>query len=344
MTIPGMAVIADDLTGALDASAPFAGGNMRVCVAVRPEAMADVLASGADIVAVSTRSREIPADAARDRVARVLDLLPPGTRIMKKIDSRLKGNIAAELSVFGRQRFAALPAIPEFGRLVRNGAVCGFGVDRPIPIAPVLGTLSAEIPDVVTEADMDIAVGAVDNDTVLIGARGLAQALARKMGIRQQQMHTRLDPPACFAVGSNDPITLAQIDALRKAAPEIQLVQAPSGELPLRTARGDGVAARILQIVPGSEKRRDHVAKNFARSIGGWIEDARSVLLTGGATAEAIFDALGIDCLHVDREVLPGLPLCKSGERLFVTKSGGFGDERTFLRLLPSAASERYIA
>ena len=57
--MPWLAIIADDLTGALDTAAPFAASPRGVAVASRPGALAAALAADADVVAVSTRSREI---------------------------------------------------------------------------------------------------------------------------------------------------------------------------------------------------------------------------------------------------------------------------------------------
>jgi uncharacterized protein YgbK (DUF1537 family) len=344
MAIPRLAIIADDLTGALDAAAPFAGEGMRVCAALKPDVFADVLASEPDIVAVSTRSREVDADDARDRVARVLAAIPPGTKIMKKIDSRLKGNIGPELQAFGNRRFIAVPAIPQFGRVVRNGELSGFGIERPIHVASRFAPVETAVPDVIAEKDFDAIVESADSHSVLVGARGVAAALARQMGIAGASTGRRLTAPVCFAIGSNDPITLGQIETLRETLPTARFAGAPSGVLPSGIADTDDAGITMLQIIPGPETDRESVARNFARSVAGSLDGMRSVVLAGGATAEAVFDALGIDRLEVECEAQPGLPLCRSGKRIFVTKSGGFGDAGTLLRLLPEQSQLRNIA
>ena len=339
MRAPRLAIIADDLTGALDASAPFSGcAHVRVAVAVTE--FPEVLASGADIVAVSTGSREIAECEARQRVAHALSLVPPGTRVMKKIDSRLKGNVAAELDAFAGRHFVVLPAIPEFGRVVSGGALQGFGVETPIAISRCLGAIRADIPDTVSDADMDAAAGAADEEAVLVGARGLAQALARAMGANPAEQ-PQLSGPMLFAVGSNDPITLAQVAALSTMCPDACYVAAPSGDAAARPPDARS-AVTILQATSGSETRRDAVARHFAASVAGWIEGMRMVLLTGGATAEAVFDKLGICALVVEGEALPGLPLCRVGERIFVTKSGGFGAADTLVRLICGPQTNRW--
>jgi uncharacterized protein YgbK (DUF1537 family) len=337
MLSPRLAIIADDLTGALDAAGPFAVGGLRVAVATRPDAWAALLAGGDAVVAVSTRSRGIGAAEARARVAAAAAAVPPGAQVMKKIDSRMKGNIAAELASFAGNTLLMLPAIPEFGRIVRGGAVTGFGVDAPVPVAEALGTEAARacIPDTATDEDI-VAALATAGDAVLVGARGLAQALARRMGLADAARRPPLAAPVCFAVGSMDPITLAQVDALRAAFPEAEFLAAPSGRLP---ERGDAPlgAITLLQATAGAASPPDLVAQAFAQGAAAVLRRAATVVMTGGATAEAMLDALGVDRLELMGEALPGMPCCRAGGQILVTKSGGFGAPDAFVRLVRAA-------
>ncbi|MCR8725645.1 four-carbon acid sugar kinase family protein [Frigidibacter sp. ROC022] len=333
MSRAALALVADDLTGALDAAAPFASDAARVVVATCPDALDAALETGADVIAVSTRSREIAADAAQARVAGVLARLPSGMRVVKKIDSRLKGHIGAELAAFGDRSFVVLPALPEFGRLVRNGAVEGFGLARPLPVKAVLGAAAARalVPDTLSSDDIDNALAAAPEDAVLVGARGLARALARAMGITPPVSVPALPAPVCIVVGSTDPITLAQVDALISARPETAHHRAPSGA---GTVVPAGPALALVQATDGPEAPGPAVAASLARTAGPLLRAARSVVLTGGATAEALLDDLGETCLEVNGEALPGLPLCRAGGKVLVTKSGGFGGPDTLVRLL----------
>ena len=111
-------VIADDLTGALDATAPFCGSGHTVVVATRPEAFAAALARGASVTAVSTRSREVAPEVAAARLRAALTLVAPGRMVMKKVNSRMKGPVAAELAVLPDRPLLVAPAIPAFGRIV----------------------------------------------------------------------------------------------------------------------------------------------------------------------------------------------------------------------------------
>ena len=326
----GLIIIADDLTGALDASAPFATATTAVSVATSSNALPAALDRGTPVVAVSTRSRDITPDQAAARIHQVLANLDTDRRLFKKIDSRLKGQLAAELAALPPGPLLVLPAIPVFGRVVRNGGICGFGVTEPIPIRPRLGLRGAGaiIPDTESDADIAEALASAPSDAVLIGARGLGVVLAQSWG-GISAVPAPLSGRIAVAVGSTDPITLAQLAPL--AAQGIPISPAPDGFYDGTVPAGDIV---ILQATPGTGGMTEaEVAATFARSFIPFSRDRDCLLLTGGATAEAVLDALGVGVLTIEGELLPGLPLSRAGPWRIVTKSGGFGEPDTLNRL-----------
>lgn len=333
-----LALIADDLTGALDAAAPFAAAGLRVRVATRPAALAEAL-NGADVVAVSTRSRDMaPADAAR-AVAGVLAALPVGVRLFKKVDSRLKGPIAAELSAFGEVPLLVVPALPEFGRVVRNSAVMGQGVAEPISIASVLGAaaLRAEIPDVETPGQMRDAIAQLGEGRLIVGAREAAMALAATFAKGPGAPLPKLGMPMLICVGSTDPITLAQVADLRAAMVGLRHIEAPDGAT---KATNPTPGVTLLQAVPGHGASGLQVGAALAASLLPLAKGAVTLVLTGGATAEAALDGLALDVLEVRGDVLPGLPLSVAGQWQIVTKSGGFGGAMTLTALAMGTTAE----
>jgi uncharacterized protein YgbK (DUF1537 family) len=335
-----LAIIADDLTGALDASAGFAGRGLRVEVALRPEAVADAVASGAEVVTVSTCSREITPQAAKAAVAAAVAQLPAGVRLFKKVDSRLKGHIPAELSALAFTRALAAPAIPDFGRVVKGGAVTGFGVGAPISVAGQLGEFAGRcvIPDVASDAEMAAALAAFGDDGLLIGARGLAEVLARQMTGKEVAIATGLaGPRGLMLVGSRDPITLAQVVRLRRSRPGLHFVPAPDGVIEGAPGADD---LALVQALPGSGTPTGaQVAARLAAGLHpAFTGHYDTVLMTGGATAEAVLGAMGIHRLTLLGECLPGLPVAVArqagGKTLtIVAKSGGFGGEETLTQV-----------
>jgi uncharacterized protein YgbK (DUF1537 family) len=321
---PRLLVVADDLTGALDAAAPFADRGLRVRVATSPEFLAAAL-QGADVAAVSTRSRELAPDAARMAVAGVLAALPAGVALFKKVDSRLKGNIAAELSAFPAGPVLAVPALPEFGRIVRDGAVRGFGVPQPIAVAPLIGR-PAQVPDVETPEQMAAAISAAGG-ALFVGARGAAVALARGMASGRASLPSA-GLPMLVVVGSTDPITRAQVDRLHTLT-GLAVVAAPDGQATPAPASG----VTLLHAVPGPGATPPQVAATLGQAARAAAAGAASLVLTGGATAEAVLDALGVGVLDLHGDIVPGLPLSSGGAWTIVTKSGGFGAPDVLLRL-----------
>jgi uncharacterized protein YgbK (DUF1537 family) len=141
----GIVIVADDLTGAADSAVAFAGGA-DTAVSVDPAAEWP----DATVVAVDTDSRYAPADVAAARVtAAARRAVAAGARVVKKIDSTLRGNVAAEIvaaaEAVGQQDRPALavlaPAFPATGRTTSGGVVHVEG--RPLPDRRHQGDISA---------------------------------------------------------------------------------------------------------------------------------------------------------------------------------------------------------
>lgn len=334
-----LAIIADDLTGALDAAAPFAMRGIRTAVALSPSALPAALATGARIIGVSTDSRECAPEVANAAVRKALSALDANTTIFKKVDSRLKGNIVAELDAIAHDESLVIPAIPEFGRIARAGAIQGFGVSEPINIADRLGrhAAKARIPDISSQDDIEAALG--EPCGLMIGARGLAEALARRMAPDARHVDTALPRSAAYcAIGSTDPITLAQLDDLRRTCPDLSYVPAPNG-----VAEEGGASARltVLHATKGETPAQPQaVAQALAASFQRLAPPADALLfVSGGATAQAVLTALGIGVLDLIGEALPGMPLARAGDLTVITKSGGFGETDSLSRLLRNYTS-----
>lgn len=334
-----MAIVADDLTGALDTSAPFVAAGQCVVVATRPAGLAAALAGGDDVVVVNTASRALgPAEAsrlARD-AARSLAAAHPRL-VFKKIDSRLKGNVGIETAAvaesFGLAAVCVAPAVPEQGRVTRGGAVTGRGVGAPIPVAPLFDGFDVRVADAETDADLDRVVAATDwSATLAVGASGLGAAFAR----RQPAIARPALAPArrtLFVIGSRDAITAQQIDALRNVA----IHDAPAGAF-----AGDVALPAVLRCA-GPDGDDAIVAQRFAASAAAVIAaSAPDVLVvSGGDTALAVLDALGVSLVRPRGEAAPGLPwfsLARPGrpDLTVVVKSGGFGDRHSLAALLPA--------
>ena len=127
-----LAIIADDLSGALDTAAPFAARGADARVVISLEALATTLKAWQgqwpEVIAVNTESRHLPSEEAALRVSEAVRLL---TRVaphqwFKKVDSTLRGQVIAEcMALREALGFPLLlaPAVPAQGRTVRHAEV-----------------------------------------------------------------------------------------------------------------------------------------------------------------------------------------------------------------------------
>lgn len=335
-----LAIVADDLTGALDVSAPLAARGLRVVVATVPAAAAQAIDSGAEVVVVNTASREgRPEDAGEivGSVSRQLAARQPEWAL-KKIDSRLKGHVAIEVAAmmhaFGRSRAIVAPAVPSQGRIVRDGHVIGHGVGAPIAIAGAMGALPYEAPDTADAMAFAELLRGATTDTLLVGASGLGVGLGQLLGGRPAPAAPDIDGPLLVVVGSHDPITLQQVEVALAGAAVNHIVSADG------TLGSPPSGPALVQAVVPRDGNFAAAMQRFGRSIAELLRDGdyRSVLLSGGETAQTVLGALDIGCLEVLGEVLPGIAVTRAslGERRLavLTKSGGFGTPQDILRLI----------
>ena len=217
---PRVLIVADDLTGAMDSAGPFAALGIETWVVAMPMRCDPASLQSARVVSVNTDTRHLPAAQAAARVGGIVQHLGSGgfDIIVKKIDSTLRGNVAAEtmalLDVSGRREAVVAAAFPAQGRTVRGGIVhvdgkplaqTAFSKDAlsPPPLAPLrevfaaarsgLRVTAAAPSDAFDSgADIWIADSEVDADltrivetfasrisrVLMVGSAGLTRALA----------------------------------------------------------------------------------------------------------------------------------------------------------------------
>ncbi|MFA0775205.1 MAG: hypothetical protein THHGLFOP_000714, partial [Candidatus Fervidibacter sp.] len=114
-------IVADDLTGAADAAAPFAAAGLRTCVVLEPV----LLPKRYGCVALDAEARWRTADEAAERIANFVAKLRDADGLMLKVDSTLRGYVGAMVKAAwqaSRRHWALFaPAVPTQGRLVRDG-------------------------------------------------------------------------------------------------------------------------------------------------------------------------------------------------------------------------------
>ena len=132
-----VAIIADDLSGALDTAAPFAARGVDARVVISLEALAATLTAWQGqwpaVIAINTESRHLTAEKSALRVSEAVRLLKRvgPQQWFKKIDSTLRGQVIAECRAMREALELPLllaPAVPAQGRVVRNAEVWVDGI------------------------------------------------------------------------------------------------------------------------------------------------------------------------------------------------------------------------
>jgi uncharacterized protein YgbK (DUF1537 family) len=351
-------ILADDLTGALDTAAGFTGSGP---IAVR---WGVSLPAGGRF-AVSTETREAARDAAVARVAHVATSLPGPGMALKKVDSLLRGHVAAEIAAtmraggFTRAIFA--PAFPDRGRIMRGGmqhvrsdaglemieadvgaelrrsgiATCTTPAELGAARAPCVWIADAQF-----DVDLREIVRhgrAMPGPLLWCGTAGLASALAEAAPIAAPPPRGRI-----LAVsGSDHPVATAQIAAATAAMPDTAVRVAPDAPTePVVCALHDrGLALLTVDLPPvRRDDARATIGRTLARLLPG-LAPPDVLVAMGGETLRQCCDAVMAEGLLVDAQVEAGIAHARiqggawSGARV-ISKSGAFGDPGTLLRIL----------
>jgi uncharacterized protein YgbK (DUF1537 family) len=332
-------MIADDLTGACDAAAAFARHGFRA--AVLPAAGVNAWPAGFEMIVLPTFSRDDEPAAARRKVEEACALLAGrGIRLIyKKIDSTLKGNLAAEIDAVlaggGFSSAVVTPAFPAMGRTVADGVLQVAGRATSLHVPTLLADVRGAQPqDAASDRELrDIAAAAMasDGQVLCVGSGGLAAQLADLLAghfgrTARDQVCLGRRGPALFVMGSEQPATRAQVDYLLRNRP----------------AHGHGLDVDPQQAATAFREGCHLVvtadpAKSTAAGAGRLLAVAQQHLscglaVSGGDTAEWISRAAAVSVIELQGEVLPGIPwgeaVSSSGQKWrLVTKAGGFGAE-----------------
>jgi uncharacterized protein YgbK (DUF1537 family) len=354
-------LVADDLTGALDAAARFATPDAPVAVHWRRP---DRRSEGG--IALDAATRELGPVRARRRLAELLagPSHDPDRLLYAKLDSLLRGNAAAEIAVWleavAPRRCVIAPAFPFQGRVTRagrqffarDGAWIPTATDlladlRRLGVAVDLRRPGEAVPegvslwDAETEADLEriaAAVETIDSTTLWCGSGGLAAALAAREGVGRAPVGDLARPILGF-FGTDHPVTRDQLAACAEVGLGVSASDAATVDRVAALLAGPGCAL-VRPELPVALARAE-----AARRIEGLFGDLAArlmppatLIVAGGETLHGLCRALGVDRLRLEGELMPGVPVSRmSGGRFdgvrVVSKSGAFGTPDLLLRL-----------
>jgi len=350
-------VIADDLTGACDAAVTFRRRGMETMVAVND----GIIGRAGKVLGLSTDSRDLGAAEAEARIRSAAAQFTERPRVLfKKIDSLLRGNpgweVRAALGAFGCEVALLTPAFPEMHRIVRKGLLYLEGAQdwQPIDVQARLKSQGLEnlvhvqpeaVQEAIRQGSRYISVEAACNqDLELItrsamesgkrilwaGSAGLAAAVAAWLdqadfgAAAQRERPSTSRRPVLFCIGTNHSLTADQVLELLRQRPCRRCEQ---GKIPLQVREHV-----ILTIPPDASPQQ--LRKDLVR-----VPDTfGAVLLSGGRTAALICQALGIEAIKLEGEIVTGLPWGileggSWGKLPVATKSGAFGETDALVRV-----------
>src|SRR5258708_31374563 len=126
--MPRVLILADDLSGAADCGIACVHAGLSAMVSLGTPRDAD---AAADVLSLDAHTRVLSADAAADRMRRLVTLYAGerSTLLFKKIDSTLRGHLGAELAAVLKARRTVVPgavaimapAFPSNGRTTVGG-------------------------------------------------------------------------------------------------------------------------------------------------------------------------------------------------------------------------------
>jgi uncharacterized protein YgbK (DUF1537 family) len=357
---PGcLRLIADDLTGALDAAVQF----------VRPAAPIDVFwrpTAATGSVAIDAGTRELDAETAARSVADQVAAFSARSDACHfvKLDSLLRGHAATEIRAWHEAmaftHCLVAPAFPLQRRVTRGGhqyyrdgdtwrpTACdlaaelrraGFAVTlcRPGESAPPgLSLWNAE-----TDADLRAVAAAgraVAGPVLWCGSGGLAGALGSGRSAAAAQ--GALPRPLLGLFGTDHPVTVGQLAACEAPVLSLSDGGAASATRIERQLAAEGVALAQVALPEGTDRADAArcIDREFAALLGRLASPA-TLLVSGGETLRAVCVALAADHLELVGQRLPGVPRSTLRGGRFdgvcvVSKSGAFGTDDTLRRLL----------
>ena len=175
-------IIADDLTGANDTALQFQQRGASTKILLDSDCIPKVKA-GTEVWALSSESRNVPADVAISRVEKAVNTFSENFSFdyyYKKIDSTLRGHIALEtltmLNILEYDAAIIIPAFPQEGRITVGGYHLAKGVPigrTEMAIDPHSPITESHVPTLLKNQLGEEAaeiVGTIDLRTVMNGA------------------------------------------------------------------------------------------------------------------------------------------------------------------------------
>ena len=335
--------LADDLTGALEVGAKFAGSGLHATVRTNLQAS---VSRDIDCLSVDAELRHLSSEECDTRTREILRRVKEsnGWSLYLKTDSTLRGNIGAQfnatLSIFPERAILYVPAYPQLGRTVCGGClhVDGIPVEqtafandpispvrqshlpaliRPHIVFPIHVMQPKELPARLERAvyicegstDRDVEQAAIYSmahpDLVVAGPAAIAHALARVRGPDNPAEPRRPPVRSCLVVnGSKHPTSAEQCRRAREAGWRIVRLNE------FEYAADQMNAWSMVDLESISEENSLARSAEIGRLMKNLIirSNPDAVMVIGGDTCYGLLKAFGEPDLNPLGEIRDGVP------------------------------------
>jgi len=366
VTVRDFCVLADDLTGALDAAAPLATrfGQAPVVWTTDCGTMSEFQTEN---IAIDAGTRNLSPDAAARRMAELSACLTSARISFLKIDSLFRGNFPAECAALVKSgafsSAVVAPAFPAQNRLTKDAqqfsisssgtlqpvgenilhslgreVVAGQGIPlRHVPAGAIPTGAALFVCDALNDDDLHALVHHAEQlprPLLFVGSAGLA----RKLGAQARPVLMTSPESRLVIAGSGHAVTRAQIAHALGVPGVCHIVLSPGSSTLLDS---DSVLAEIDVRDCAPDTHLKHLTQSL-HAVHTHLRRPDRLLVSGGDTFRAVLEASGGSHLTVDGEIAPGIATgairggAWDGVR-FVSKSGAFGAPDQFSNFLSQA-------
>lgn len=363
-------VLADDLTGALEAGAKFARHGITSLVTVDPGEQIPAIPRNVSVLVIDTETRHACSHEAAHRISELArQAAAAGFSVTyKKTDSTLRGNIGSELSglleACPESDLLYVPSYPRMGRTVKDGVLYVYG--HPVSTTE----FGADALNPVAESSIPkLLQSSIRRPIIPVGKAMLKQAGEKAVYVCDAESDEDLhDLARLFVESSASNLAAGPAAFLHYLAQEMTFPKRPLIPLPcvrsaliangsrnkssadqLRYAEETGFPVIDPADVPagnwnwcilrgkGEATEAPHeAASRLATEVACVLGkvDFDALVIFGGDTAHAVLKALGSSVIRPIGEVLEGIPVSKVSLRV---SSPGCGERERDLILITKA-------
>lgn len=362
-----LGIIADDFTGANDVALQLVKYGIKIKSFIKIEEIEGNFA-------YTTETRNVTETEAVKKLKKTFEIIKSKKieKIYKKIDSTLRGNIRAEISMFlnsidKNEKIAVILPFPKTGRTVKNGKLYVNGIELQntefakdpywkLSSSDLLnyfdGSLisledirSENFSEILLKNNEQILVfeGETEEDLNLIAKQlvnnGLDKYVAGSSGVMEHLLYYwgYTKEKVLLVAGSCNPTNIGQINEfIEEFEPVVYDYFIDEDKITVSEGKEkDCIVLRTIREEKKSEKNRDELNLLISEKVKKICdkEKIKKIALSGGDISLAFMKRFNINRIEILSEIEPGIAFGITEEFQIITKPGGFGKEKIYKKI-----------